>query len=120
MVVGGRRVGSVGYFVEPTLITDVRPEMVCQREEIFGPVLTVVPFDSVEEVIAAANDSPYGLAAAVWTKDISKAHKTAAALVAGTVWSTRITPTTRRSRGVGTSSRAGAASSASRGSATTC
>lgn len=86
VVVGGRRVGTVGFFVEPTLITDVRPEMVCQREEIFGPVLTVVPFDSAEEVIAAANDSPYGLAAAVWTKDISKAHKTAAALVAGTVW----------------------------------
>ena len=86
VVVGGRRVGTVGYFVEPTVLVDVREDMACQREEIFGPVLTIVPFDDAEEAIAAANDTRYGLAAAVWTKDIGKAHKTAAALQAGTVW----------------------------------
>jgi len=86
IAVGGKRFGDRGYFVEPTVITDVREEMTCQREEIFGPVLTVVPFDTAEEAIAAANGSRYGLAAAVWTRDISKAHKTARALRAGTVW----------------------------------
>jgi phenylacetaldehyde dehydrogenase len=85
-VVGGKRMGDTGYFVEPTVLVDVKPEMKVVREEIFGPVVTAIPFNEPEEVIAFANDTVYGLAAAVWTRDISKAHRVAAKLRAGTVW----------------------------------
>jgi phenylacetaldehyde dehydrogenase len=85
-VAGGKRIGSAGYFVEPTVLVDVKPEMKVVREEIFGPVVTAIPFDEPEEVIAFANDTVYGLASAVWTRDISKAHRMAAKLRAGTVW----------------------------------
>jgi phenylacetaldehyde dehydrogenase len=85
-VVGGKRIGDTGYFVEPTVLVDVKPEMKVVREEIFGPVVTAIPFSEPEEVISFANDTVYGLAAAVWTSDISKAHRMAAKLRAGTVW----------------------------------
>jgi len=85
-VVGGRKMSGSGYFVEPTVLIDVKPEMKVVREEIFGPVVTAIPFNDPEEVAAFANDSMYGLAAAVWTRDISKAHRMAAKLRAGTVW----------------------------------
>jgi phenylacetaldehyde dehydrogenase len=85
-VVGGKRIGDAGYFVEPTVLVDVKPEMKVVREEIFGPVVTAIPFNEPEEVISFANDTVYGLAAAVWTRDISKAHRMAAKLRAGTVW----------------------------------
>jgi acyl-CoA reductase-like NAD-dependent aldehyde dehydrogenase len=86
VVTGGRRLDRRGYFVEPTVLTGVRPEMRLFREEMFGPVVAVVPFDSEEEVVAAANDSIYGLAAAVWTRDLSRSHRLAKRLQAGTVW----------------------------------
>ena len=85
-VIGGHRIKGKGYFVEPTVFIDVKPNMKVAREEIFGPVVTAIPFDDLEDVSGFANDTVYGLAAAVWTRDISKAHKMAASLRAGTVW----------------------------------
>lgn len=75
-----------GYFVQPTVFTDIKPEMKIVQEEIFGPVVCAIPFSDVEEVINQGNQTSYGLAAGIWTKDITLAHRTAAALKAGTVW----------------------------------
>src|SRR5687768_845681 len=89
LVAGGSRtdIGTgKGYFVQPTVFADVKPEMTISREEIFGPVLAAIEFADLDEAIAIANDSPYGLAAGVWTKDIKKAHYVARKLQAGTVW----------------------------------
>ncbi|MGH2760635.1 MAG: aldehyde dehydrogenase family protein, partial [Actinomycetota bacterium] len=85
-VTGGSRIDRTGYFVEPTIFTGVRNDMRIAREEIFGPVLSVIPFRDIEDAVTQGNDTDYGLAAAVWTRDISKAHRAAAALRAGTVW----------------------------------
>jgi len=84
--VGGGRVGDRGYFVEPTILTNTSPDMSVEREEIFGPVVAAVPFDEPEDVIAPANETHYGLAAGVFTRDINKAYRTAKRLRAGTVW----------------------------------
>ncbi|MET8797671.1 aldehyde dehydrogenase family protein [Nocardia sp. NPDC004568] len=83
---GGRRHGESGYFVEPTVFVDVEPSFSVYREEIFGPVVVATPFDAEQGVAAAANDTPFGLAASVWTSDVSKAHRTARQIKAGTVW----------------------------------
>jgi phenylacetaldehyde dehydrogenase len=85
-VTGGGRHGDRGFFVEPTVLTNVNRDMRVVREEIFGPVLPVMAFDDPQEIAVAANDTNYGLAAGVWTRDISKALKTAALVRAGTVW----------------------------------
>jgi phenylacetaldehyde dehydrogenase len=83
---GGERHGDRGYFVQPTVLVDVEPSHSVVREEIFGPVLVARPFDDPADIAREANDTRYGLAAAVWTSDLSKAHRTAAALQAGMVF----------------------------------
>jgi len=85
-VTGGSRQGDKGYFVKPTVLVNTNEKMKVVREEIFGPVVTVMPFSDVDDLIARANGTEYGLAAAVWTRDIKKAHRIAAELRAGTVW----------------------------------
>jgi aldehyde dehydrogenase (NAD+) len=86
LVTGGTRHGDKGFFVDPTIFDDVRDDMAIARDEIFGPVVSVLPFRDLDEVSPRANDTTYGLAAAVWTKNIDKAHLLAKKLKAGTVW----------------------------------
>ncbi len=86
MLVGGNRIGDRGYFIAPTVFADVRDEMKIAREEIFGPVMSILKFKDVDEVIERGNKTFYGLAAAVWTRDISKAIRLSNSLRAGTVW----------------------------------
>jgi acyl-CoA reductase-like NAD-dependent aldehyde dehydrogenase len=83
---GGDVRGGKGYFVDPTIFTNVKNDMRIAREEIFGPVASVIPFKDENDAVLQGNDTTYGLAAAVWTNDVSRAHKVARALKAGTVW----------------------------------
>ena len=86
LVTGGARLNGPGYFVQPTVFADVTDDMVIAREEIFGPVMAVLDFDDEEEVIARANASDFGLAAGVFTADMTRAHRVVAGLQAGTCW----------------------------------
>ncbi len=85
-VAGGHGIDGPGYFVEPTVLSETNSRMKVECEEIFGPVVTVRPFKDVSELIPAGNDTKFGLASGIWTSDLSKAHRTAKALRAGTVW----------------------------------
>jgi aldehyde dehydrogenase (NAD+) len=86
VVTGGERFGTKGFYIKPTIFADVKDDMAIACDEIFGPVLSVIKFKEVEEAVTRANTTDFGLAAAVWTKDISKAHTIAHRLRAGTVW----------------------------------
>jgi acyl-CoA reductase-like NAD-dependent aldehyde dehydrogenase len=83
---GGARVGELGYFVQPTIFSGVSNAMKIAREEIFGPVLSIIAFKDEDDAVLKGNDTIYGLAAAVWTRDVSRAHRVARALKAGRVW----------------------------------
>ena len=86
LMAGGGRVGDRGYFIQPTVFADVKDSMRIAEEEIFGPVLSIIKFKDMDEVVERANKTMYGLAAAVWTRDIGKAHHIANNVRAGTVW----------------------------------
>jgi aldehyde dehydrogenase (NAD+) len=85
-ITGGNRIGKKGYFIEPTLFDNVTDDMRIARDEIFGPVMSVLRFKNVDDLIQRANDTNFGLAAAVWTRDVAKAHRFAQKVRAGTVW----------------------------------
>jgi phenylacetaldehyde dehydrogenase len=86
ILAGGHREGDRGYFFEPTVIANTRPDMRVVKEEIFGPVVVAAAFQSLDDVAAIANDTPYGLGAGIWTSDINKAHLLAKKIRAGTVY----------------------------------
>jgi phenylacetaldehyde dehydrogenase len=85
LAAGGKSLGNKGYFVGPTVFADVDNRMRIAREEIFGPVATVIPFKNEDDAVLQGNDTIYGLAASIWTRDLSRAHRLARAIKAGTI-----------------------------------
>jgi phenylacetaldehyde dehydrogenase len=85
-ITGGKALDTAGYYVEPTVFANVSPSMSVVREEIFGPVVVAQPFDRLEDIARMANDGIYGLAASIWSKDVSKVFKLSGKLRSGTVW----------------------------------
>jgi acyl-CoA reductase-like NAD-dependent aldehyde dehydrogenase len=86
LALGGKRHGEQGFFFEPTIFTGVNNQMTIAREEIFGPVMSIIPFNDEDDAYSIANDSEYGLASGVWTRDLARAHRASQRLKAGTVW----------------------------------
>jgi phenylacetaldehyde dehydrogenase len=86
VLTGGVQAGETGAFVTPAVVARVTPDMAIVREEVFGPVVVVQAYDEIDEVVAAANDSEYGLAASIWTESLSHAHRLSRRIKAGTVW----------------------------------
>jgi len=86
IAVGGEAPQNDGYYVKPTVLVNVKPDMRVVREEIFGPVVVAQRFDELDEIAAAANDSPYGLGASVWSNDLRTVHRLVPKIKAGTVW----------------------------------
>jgi len=86
VAVGGSAIGETGYFMQPTVLTGTRPDMAVHREEIFGPVLCAMSFDDPDDIPAVANDTRFGLAASIWTRDLSRAHRLARSINAGAIW----------------------------------
>ncbi len=86
VVTGGARAGEKGYYVQPTILTNVNADMRVVQEEIFGPVLTAMPYDDIDEVAAWANNTHFGLGASIWSNNLSKVHRLIPKIKAGTVW----------------------------------
>nr|WP_306120741.1 MULTISPECIES: aldehyde dehydrogenase family protein [unclassified Roseitalea] len=86
VAVGGARIGNSGYFMQPTVLTGTTPDMAVHTEEIFGPVLCAMPFDDPDKIPSVANDTRFGLAASIWTRDLSRAHRLARSINAGAIW----------------------------------
>jgi phenylacetaldehyde dehydrogenase len=83
---GGGRAGGKGYFVQPTVLVEVRQDMRVVQEEIFGPVVVALPYDDVDDAVRLANDTPYGLGASIWSNDLARVHRLIPRIKAGTVW----------------------------------
>ena len=86
VLTGGDAPSGKGYYVQPTVMADIKSDMRVVREEIFGPVLVAQSFDDLDEIAAAANDTPYGLAASIWSNDLSAVHRLVPKIKAGTIW----------------------------------